>query len=195
MIPQRTLMALIGVFLMAACDSEEVAKAPDPHEPTQNATGYYCNMTVVEHNGPKGHIFLAGDEIPLWFTSVRDTVAFTMLPEESKSIAVVYVNDMAKAKSWDQPEPGSWINAKNAIYVIGSSRVGGMGAPEPVPFSDPDKAKEFAAAFGGEIVAFADIPEGFILGDPNENRDDDTEKPMVDNPSHLQSGPTKGVNQ
>lgn len=181
---RRGFAALIGVLLIAACDSEQVVEVPDPHEPTQNATGYYCNMTVVEHDGPKGHIFLVGDGIPFWFTSVRDTIAFTMLPEESKEIAIVYVNDMAKAISWDKPEAGNWINAKEALYVIGSTRVGGMGAPEPVPFSIKAKATEFANEFGGEIVAFADIPRDYILSDPNENAADDPEKPMMDHSNH-----------
>lgn len=179
MMMRRVFASLVGVLLIAACDSEQVAKIPDPHEPTQNATGYYCNMTVVEHDGPKGHIFLVGDGIPFWFTSVRDTIAFTMLPEESKDIAIVYVNDMAKAKSWDKPEAGNWINAKEAVYVIGSTRVGGMGAPEPVPFSVTDKANQFAAEFGGEIVAFTDIPREYILSDPNEMAADDPEKPEM----------------
>jgi len=192
----RSIMALVGVFLIVACDGEHVAKAPDPHEPTQNATGYYCNMTVVEHNGPKGHVFLEGDGIPFWFTSVRDTIAFTMLPEESKDIAIVYVNDMAKAKSWDQPEAGSWINAKEAMYVIGSTRVGGMGAPEPVPFSMTEKAHEFTKEFGGEVVAFADIPREYILSDPNEMAADETEKsemPEMNASGHNHS--THGQNQ
>ncbi len=176
MMMRRMLAGLVGVLLIAACDSEQVANIPDPHEPTQNATGYYCNMTVVEHDGPKGHVFLVGDSFPLWFTSVRDTIAFTMLPEESKDIAIVYVNDMAKTISWAKPEAGNWINAKEAVYVIGSSRVGGMGAPETVPFSMADKATKFAKEFGGEIVAFADIPREYILSDPNEMAADDPEK-------------------
>lgn len=179
MMKRRSIMALIGIFLFAACDSEQVVEAPDPIEPTQNATGYYCNMTVVEHYGPKGHIFLVGDDIPFWFTSVRDTIAFTMLPEESKDIAVVYVNDMAKAKSWDKPEAGTWIDARTAMYVIGSTRVGGMGAPEPVPFSIRERAEEFAMEFGGEVVAFADIPLDYILSDPHESAADEPEKPMM----------------
>lgn len=193
MMMKRALTAFVGVLMIAACDSEQVAAVPDPHEPTQNATGYYCNMTVVEHDGPKGHVFLVGDGIPFWFTSVRDTIAFTMLPEESKEIAVVYVNDMAKAKTWDQPEPGSWVDAKTAVYVIGSTRVGGMGAPEPVPFSLELKAKEFAKEFGGDIVAFADIPRDYILSDPNEMAVDDPEKPAMDHSGH--SRQTQGLNQ
>lgn len=194
MMIRRILAGFVGVLLIAACDSEQMVDIPDPHEPTQNATGYYCNMTVVEHDGPKGHVFLVGDGIPFWFTSVRDTIAFTMLPEESKDIAIVYVNDMAKAKSWAQPEAGNWINAKEAVYVIGSSRVGGMGAPEPVPFSIADKAAEFANEFGGEVVAFADIPHEFILSDPNEMAADDPETSEIGAPGHNHHN-THGQNQ
>jgi copper chaperone NosL len=133
-------------------------------EPDENAIGYYCHMVVAEHEGPKGQIFLDGKTTPIWFSSVRDTLAFTMLPEEPKTIAVIYVNDMAKA-SWDKPEPGTWIEAQKAVYVVGSSRQGAMGGSEVVPFSAKDAAETFAARYGGRLTAFADIPKDAVLGD------------------------------
>ena len=46
----------------------------------------------------------------------------------------MYVNDMGVAR-WEAPEPGTWIDANGAWYVIGSDRMGGMGVPEAVPFA------------------------------------------------------------
>ena len=156
-------LLLLALLLATACGEERTAEAPPPAELTRAAIGHYCNMIVQDHKGPKGQIFLSGKSEPIWFSSVRDTLAFTLLPEEPKDIAAIYVNDMGRA-SWDKPEPGTWIEAKDAWYVIGSARQGGMGAPEAVPFAQRADAEGFAAAHDGRVVAFSEIPSDAILG-------------------------------
>lgn len=152
----------IGLLCMAGCGGEPSGEPPAAAELTTDAIGYYCNMIVVNHNGPKGQIFLTGRDEPLWFTSVRDTLAYTMLPDEPRNIAAIYVNDMGQA-SWDQPEPGTWIDGRQAWYVLGSEMTGGMGAPEAVPFRERAAAEAFAVRHGGEVVAFDAVPEERIL--------------------------------
>ncbi len=157
------------LLLAAACGEEQMAEAPPPAELTREAIGHYCKMIVQDHKGPKGQIFLSGKPEPIWFSSVRDTLAFTLLPEEPKDIAAIYVNDMGRA-SWDKPEAGTWIEAKGAWYVIGSTQQGGMGAPEAVPFSKRADAEDFAAAYRGRVVAFSEIPSDAILGEVPETQ-------------------------
>lgn len=165
-------VAATAAFL-AACGQEQTAEAPPaPLEVADDATGHYCGMLVSTHDGPKGQIHLASREDPIWFTSVRDTVAFTRLPEEPKDILAIYVNDMAKAEQWNQPEEGTWMDAREAWFVIESERRGGMGAPEAVPFSDEMAAEGFRANYGGRLVRFDDIPDDFVLG-PVELTDHD----------------------
>ena len=41
--------------------------------------------------------------------------------------------------------------------------IGGMGAPELVPFSDAAKAETFAVENGGEVMRLADIPDDAVL--------------------------------
>lgn len=156
---------LLAAALVAGCDDAgpHAGVPPPPAELGGDAIGYYCNMIVVAHSGPKGHIFLTGREAPVWFTSVRDTVAFTRLPEEPKNIAAVYVNDMGRA-SWEKPEPDTWIEARDAWYVVGSARRGGMGAPEPVPFAEREAAERFADVEGGRVLPFDAIPDDAVLG-------------------------------
>lgn len=159
----RLLCVVLLAFVAAGCDSQEVSvTVPKPAELEGDEIGYYCNMIVLNHMGPKGQVFLADKEEPLWFSSARDTIAFTMLPEEPKNISAVYVSDMGKA-SWDHPKPGAWVDAHSAWYVVGSSRVGGMGAPEPVPFAERTKAEAFQSLFGGRMLSFEQIPEDEIL--------------------------------
>ncbi len=161
------VLALLAALALAGCGEDERTAAPPPRPLDREAMGYYCNMIVADHAGPKGQIFLADRADPVWFSSVRDTIAFTLLPDEPKNIAAIYVNDMGRA-SWDSPEPDTWIDARTAWYVIGSRRRGGMGQPEAVPFKEKAAAEKFAAAYGGRVVDFDGIPADYILEAPDE---------------------------
>ena len=145
------------LFLLLSCSEKEWVEAPPPAELTRDAIGYFCQMMVVEHTGPKGQVMLADREEPLWFVSVRDTIVFTMLPGEPKNISAIYVTDIGRA-NWDNPEPGTWLDAREAWYVINSDRIGGMGAPEIVPFGTKEDAEHFISSHGGAMVAFDAIP-------------------------------------
>jgi len=163
----RVFLAVLLALSLAACGENEPVEAPPPAELDRTATAYFTGMIIVDHEGPKGQVHLRGRKEPLWFSNVRDTVAFTMLPEESKDIAAIYVHDIGKAESWAHPGPDAWMPAREGIYVIGSGRRGGMGAPEPVPFSSREAARAFADKEGGKLVAFDEIPREFIFGDPH----------------------------
>ncbi len=155
-------LAIALLFLLAACGRPPPHEAPPPQEPTREAVGYYCGMIVVDHRGPKGQVWLEGRGEPLWFTSVRDTLVFLRSPEEPKSVVAVYVNDMGRA-DWDAPQPGTWIDAHQAWYVLGSDRRGGMGAPEAVPFAERAAAEAFARRHGGRILRLDEIPDQWVF--------------------------------
>jgi copper chaperone NosL len=151
----------LTLLLLTACGPKEEARIPPPAPLSAAAIGHFCGMAVLEHAGPKAQAWVAGLDQPYWFTSVRDAVAFTLLPEEPKAIAALYVTDMTKAAGWDKPGP--WIEAHRAVYVIGSSQRGGMGGDEAVPFSDPAAAAAFARQYGGTVVRFEQIPRDYVL--------------------------------
>jgi copper chaperone NosL len=160
---KSVLVAAFTLFVASGCGDDAVSSsAPAPGELTRDAIGYYCNMIVADHEGPKGHIFIHGKDEPVWFSSVRDTIAFTMLPEEPRNIAAIYVNDMGRA-SWENPESDTWIHAQRAWYVIESDAKGGMGAPEPVPFAEEQAARAFATERGGQVVRFDDVPPEVVI--------------------------------
>ena len=173
----RLIITLLTAMLLSACGEEDqqlAANTPAPGELTRDAIGYYCNMIVADHLGPKGQVFISGRDEPLWFSSVRDTVAFTLLPEEPKNIVAIYVNDMGRA-SWDRPEADTWIDARKAWYVIGSNKVGGMGAPETVPFAEKADAEAFAGRHGGQMIAFDGVPRDYVLNDASQSMHADTQ--------------------
>jgi copper chaperone NosL len=69
----------------------------------------------------------------------------------------------AQDATWSEPGTTNWIAAEEAYYVVGSRIVGGMGAPELVPFSDVAKANAFATLNGGQIMRLAQISDDAVL--------------------------------
>lgn len=151
------------LLLLAAC-KEETAQALDPVALTPGAVGHFCQMHLLEHEGPKAQVHLVGQSAPLFFSQVRDAVAYQRLPEQSAPIRAVFVNDMgAPGATWAEPGAENWIAAGAAHYVVGSARAGGMGAPELVPFGRAEDAAAFAAAHGGVVMPLAQVPDSAVL--------------------------------
>ncbi len=155
---------LASSLVLPSCSNEEADAPPPPFALTEDAMGRYCGMNVLEHPGPKGQIILRHTDEAIWFSSARDTLAFTMLPEEPRDIAAIYVSDMGKAPSWEDPGAENWISAKEAFFVIDSSRRGGMGTREAIPFAGETDAQAFTKQHGGRVVAFDDVPQDYVLG-------------------------------
>ncbi|MFP7570090.1 nitrous oxide reductase accessory protein NosL [Marivita sp. S2033] len=160
----RVLPVCVALLALVAC-KEEVAQDTSAVPLSADAVGHYCQMDLLEHDGPKAQAHLAGlPGAPLFFSQVRDVVAYMRMPEQSHEILTVWVSDMgAPEASWEAPGKTNWIDATTASYVVGGTLVGGMGAPELVPFSDPTKAETFAKENGGEVMQLAEIPDSAVL--------------------------------
>lgn len=168
MIRVLLLTGVLAVFT-ACTENKPAAPPPPPQEISSEAVGHYCGMTLHDHTGPKGQIHLKSRAAPVWFSSVRDTVAFTMLPEEAKDITAIYVNDLAIARNWEQPEAGAWVEARRAWFVVGSRRSGGMGGGEAFPFSTESAAQAFTREHGGKVLRFAELTPDFVFGSETDS--------------------------
>lgn len=157
----RSLLFVIPLAL-AGCDGETVAARRAAFAMTDEALGYYCQMYLAEHPGPKAQVIVRGQEQPLWFTQVADAVAYLDGAERVGDTEAVYVSDMGAAPSWSEPGRTNWIDAETAVFVIESRQTGGMGMPEAIPFGSKAAADRFVAANGGREVALADIPEAYV---------------------------------
>ena len=166
----KNCFCILLIFFLVACENSSPRQVYEPQAVTRDAIGYYCNMIVEDHAGPKGQILLTGAEKAIWFTSARDAVAFNLLPGESKNIAAFFVTAMDDAE-WNHPEKqlNSWIHAKSAWYVINSKQLGGMGQMEVIPFKQEQSASNFVNEYGGEVVSYIDIPENYILANTQLN--------------------------
>ena len=157
------LLALLGRLFWRHASRIGPPPLIKPREVTDASVAQFCGMSLTEHGGPKAQIFIRGLPDPYWFATVRDAFAFLLLPETPKAVTASFVNDMARVKNWEQPEPGLWIEAEKAFYVIGSRRRSGMKTEEAIPFGDEAAARDFVKLDGGRIVSFADMPRDYIL--------------------------------
>lgn len=183
----RALLLALALSL-AAC-KEEVAQNTDPLPLTPETVGHFCQMNLLEHEGPKGQVHLDGlPGMPLYFSQVSDLVVYLRLPEQSHPILAVYVSDMgAPGATWAAPGQANWIDARTAHYVVGSDATGGMGAPEVVPFATLAAATAFAAARGGTVMALDAIPDSAVtapVSDAGTGEDDYSRrlKALTDSP-------------
>lgn len=157
----KPLLGILAVFALAAC-KEDLAQLPDPMPLNEDTVAHYCMMNIAEHPGPKAQVFLDGLPDPIFFAQVRDALSYLASAEQDGYVAAFYVSDMSRA-NWDAPGAGNWILAETAVYVVGSSRMGGMGVPELVPFSDQGAAQSFADTHGGTVHQKTDVPDHAYL--------------------------------
>jgi len=76
-------LPLALLLALAACKEEdEASRLPPPLELTEEAAGHYCQMIILEHEGPKAQVHVAGYPQPFWFSQVRDGLAFLKSPEQ-----------------------------------------------------------------------------------------------------------------
>ena len=168
--------ALLLVAALAGC-REEAAQRPEPVAMTREAVGHFCQMNLFEHPGPKAQVHLRGMPDPLFFSQVRDAVAFRLLPEQQGEITAIYVSDMAVAP-WENPGASNWVAAEDAFFVTGSAQAGGMGTPELIPFGTEDAARSFVAAQGGDVRRLDEIPAELVLAA------DDPPSPIAGTPAN-----------
>ncbi len=161
---KRAAFYCLLALALAGCNGKPDIKVPAPATLSEDAVGYYCQMAVQDHDGPKAQIFLAGEDNPLWFAQVRDGLAYLKGQEKQAEIVAFYVNDMGKAPNWQFPGKDNWIAADVATFVVGSDATGGMGAPEIVPFGTREAARKYAAEHGGKLMPIGEIPPEAVLG-------------------------------
>jgi len=171
---------LVAFALLTSCSQQEEAAIPEPFRLDAGAIGRYDGMSLMEYDGPKGQIILTRISEPIWFSSARDAIAFTVMPDEPKNIAAIYVSDMAAAESWERPGTDNWIDAKTAYYVLESRLQGRAGFAETVPFSTEEAARAFVEVNGGEVVRFDDLPLDYILGGAEEDDGETIPADMTD---------------
>jgi copper chaperone NosL len=127
-------------------------------EPADDTACALDGMLLKDFPGPKAQILYAEGK-PDFFCDLMDLFATVLAPEQKRHVAAMFVQDMGKT-DWDHPQ-GNWIDAKTALYVVGSKKAGSMG-PTFGSFSDRQDAEAFMNKEGGRIVRFDEITPGLV---------------------------------
>ncbi len=148
----RACALLLLASLLAACSNKPAETAAA----VEITTGTSCSldgMTLAEFPGPKGQIHYATGK-PDFFCDTMELLSIYLQPEQKKRITGIFAQDMGKT-DWEKPQ-SNWIDARQALYVLGSKKMGSMG-PTLASFSKLEDAEVFAKKFGGKVLRFDQV--------------------------------------
>jgi copper chaperone NosL len=147
--------AALAAVSFAGCGRKDATD--DAGKPREIAAQSSCSldgMLLSDYAGPKGQILYKGSSEVAWFCDSMELLSTLLKPEQVRPLLAAHVQDMAQA-DWDKPV-GHWIDARQAVYVLGSKRHGSMG-PTAASFADEAGAKAFAQQWGGRVLRYAEI--------------------------------------
>jgi copper chaperone NosL len=162
------MTSLLFTTLFTACSKNE-----EGHQTIHQAVAiesadecHLCGMLISHFDGPKGELFRKGiteadgNKVHK-FCSTRDMFSFYLDPENKRNVTTVLVHDMSKSP-WNAPNDDYFIDARNAWFVVGSSKRGAMG-DTLASFSLKNDADEFADEFGGNVFNFQQVDLSMLM--------------------------------
>jgi len=164
---RRLALRAAGLVVLGAagCTGEtQHAGPPLPIEIGRGDFCHVCGMTILEYPGPKGQVHEFRREHPLLFCSTSDLFAYLLQPETAARVREIHVQDMT-GRDWQEPGPGpeGFIDAREAWYVAGHSRMGAMG-PTLASFTSGESAGAFTAEYGGRVLRFPEVDLEVLRG-------------------------------
>lgn len=150
------IVSLLCFALLVGCSDPQDAVVQAAQHFTKQDECHVCGMLIDGFPGPRGELY-QGNKIHK-FCSTRDMLSYYFDPENQHQVQSMFVHDMAKAE-WNHPNDDHLIDARSAYYVLGSNQEGAMG-PTLASFAQQADAQAFAVAYGGQVLAFAQLSAG-----------------------------------
>jgi copper chaperone NosL len=148
---KKRIAAAVLLVALAGC-AKNVAQVA-AQEPGKDTPCSLDGMLLKDFPGPKAQIQYAEGR-PDFFCDLVELFAVTLDPEQKRAVAGMFVSDMGKT-NWEHPE-GHWIDARSALYVVGSKKHGSMG-PTFGSFALMADAEAFVRKEGGSILRFEEV--------------------------------------
>lgn len=158
---RRLLCGCAGLATLSllGCGQSGAAASSAPAEIDAQASCSLDGMLLADYPGPKGQIRYDGVAEVQWFCDSVELLSVLLAPEQVRAVQSAHVQDMALA-DWDQPR-GHWIDARQALYVLGSKRHGSMG-PTAASFATESAAQTFMQQHGGRLLRYAELQPGMV---------------------------------
>lgn len=152
----RRMTTLAAGVLLAACG--QATLAPRAQEPTAETACALDGMVLNDFPGSKAQVHYT-DGKPDYYCDLMELFAVLLAPEHKRKVAAVFVQDVGKT-DWAKPS-GHWIAAKEALFVVGSKKMGSMG-PTFGAFSNAQDAAAFVQKAGGKVVPFDQVTAAML---------------------------------
>jgi copper chaperone NosL len=153
---RRVAGALSLLALLAACS--DAARTVAARDPADDAACALDGMVLKDFPGPKAQIVYQDGQIAV-FCSLTELFEVLYSGESKRAIQALYVQDMGQA-DWQQPR-GHWIDARKALFVVGSRKMGAMG-PTFGAFAQQQDAQAFSAREGGRVLQFSEMSPAIL---------------------------------
>jgi copper chaperone NosL len=158
--------SLVALLALAGCG--DAGRPLSAGEPAADAVCALDGMSINDYPGPKAQIVFKGGHID-YFCSLAELFEVLFSEQGQHGIAAAYVQDMGKA-DWNKPR-GHWLDARHAVYVVGSRAQGAMG-PTIATFARMEDAQGFAAREGGRVLAYGQLrPDAAKISSTNQEED------------------------
>lgn len=158
------VLVMLGSVITACATSGE--KAAEKASPVETAKATLPEPMVIQGNIKCGKCGM----YPARYTQWQSQIIFTdgtMTPFDGCKCMFNFINSMDKfdkihtrndvAVSWVKDfNSGKWINAEDALYIVGSQKMGPMGK-ELIPFKDYTAAMQFKDEYGGTMMKYAEV--------------------------------------
>ena len=145
------LSAALGFGLVACDNGAQTTATLAPMEIDRSTSCELDGMLLSDYPGPKAQVHYAGQAQPSFFCDTVELFNTLLAGEQVRAPKAIYVQAMGQT-DWQEPK-GHWIDAKTAVYVLGSKRHGSMG-PTIASFAQEADATQFAAEYGGKVLRF-----------------------------------------
>lgn len=158
----KLVSIVLFALLLLGCNSDDATKQfvdPQSFESTQEC--HVCGMVIVRFPGPKAQAFETRGEQMRKFCSTMEMMIWYLQPENLANVSSVYVHDMTFSP-WDKPKDKHLIDAKSAIYVLGSDMSASMGS-SLASFSSESAAQSFIEQHGGEQFVFIALSLNLLM--------------------------------
>lgn len=152
----RRATCLAAALLLCACSS--AVNHSVAQEPGADTACTLDGMILNDFPGPKAQIQYAEGK-PEFYCDLIELFSVLLVPEQKRRIGGVFVQDMGQT-DWNHPS-GHWIDAKGALYVVGSKKRGSMG-PTFASFSSDKDAAAFIAKEGGKVYRYEQIKPDMV---------------------------------